>query len=114
MKGSWSFHSPCLLTFELKSLIAWLREIKMDGLQTGIEFIEPNIRVEARGNSLYVWFSQGSAPQWASDDEKYGEGVPVRLPFETNDFQVSVDVLKAFLKKFPMRGTPSWMSGALT
>lgn len=106
-RGRWKFREPCLCTFELQALAAWLRDIKFGGPKREISFTEPNLRFEhvetSDGDLLLVAFSQESSPPWATEDERYGEGVALSFPFCLNDFAAASVVLEGMLLKWPIR-----------
>jgi hypothetical protein len=103
--GTWEFTDPCLLTSELASLAAWLREAPVGGPQRDISFLEPNLRFEhveeVGGDHLYIWFSQEASPPWATDEKRFGSGVPIRFPFSAIDFAAAASSVESLCKRFP-------------
>ena len=95
---------PCLCTFELQSLAAWLRDVPVGGQ---LNFTEPNLRFEhverSDGDVLLVAFSQESSPPWATEGERYGEGYALSFPFSLNDFAAASAALQNMLLKWPIR-----------
>jgi hypothetical protein len=110
-EGAWEFSDPCLLTSELVSLAAWLRGIPVGGPQRELSFLEPNIRFEhveeAGGDKLYVWLSQEASPPWATEEERFGSGVPIRIPFAVIDFAAAAKSVESLCRRFPEKAPPS-------
>ena len=106
-KGGWEFRGPCLQTFEVASLASWFRKLHLAGPWREMSFYEPVLRFERveepSGDVLLVWLAQEAAPPWATDDEKYGPGFPVRLPFSSVDFSAAAEVLEKMISRFPVR-----------
>jgi hypothetical protein len=106
-RGRWKFREPCLCTFELQALAAWLRDIQVGGPERELCFTEPNLRFEhvetSNGDQLLVAFSQESSPPWATEDERYGEGYALSFPFCLNDFVTASAALESMLLKWPIR-----------
>jgi hypothetical protein len=106
-RGGWKFRDPCLCTFELQALAAWLRDVRIGGPEREIGFVEPNLRFEhiegSAGDFLLVAFSQECSPPWATEGERYGEGYALSFPFSLNDFVVASAALENMLLKWPVR-----------
>ncbi len=106
-RGRWKFREPCLCTFELQALAAWLRDVRVGGPERELCFTEPNLRFEhvetSDGDVLLIAFSQESSPPWATEGERYGEGYALSFPFCLNDFAVASSTLGSMLLKWPIR-----------
>ena len=106
-RGRWKFADPCLTTFELQVLASWLRNLPAGGLDRELSFTEPNLRFEhveeATGDVLYVYLSQEASPPWVTDDERFGEGYALHLPFASICFSEVADVVESLCRKFPVR-----------
>jgi hypothetical protein len=65
-QGRWRFRAPCLCTFEVQTLAAWLCDLQVGGPEREIGFTEPNLRFEhvekQDSDALLVGFSQESSP----------------------------------------------------
>ena len=89
-RGQWKFYDPCLTTFELERLASWLRNLPAGGPDREIGFTEPNLRFEhveeVAGNVLYIYLSQEASPPWAIDDERFGDGYALHIPFFSINF----------------------------
>jgi hypothetical protein len=106
-QGRWTFRDPCLCTFEVQTLAAWLRDVRIGGPKREIGFTEPNLRfehIERRdGDILSVAFSQECSPPWATEDQRYGEGFELSFPFQLNDFTAAATALESMLLRWPVR-----------
>jgi hypothetical protein len=105
-RGRWKFVDPCLTTFELASLALWLRGLPHPVRQS-IEFTEPSLRFEhvneSNGGALRVHFSQEASPPWATEDERFGDGYAVQIPFESISFDEAARAVEQLCQKFPER-----------
>ncbi|MCX5790533.1 MAG: hypothetical protein NTX64_18830 [Elusimicrobia bacterium] len=107
-KGQWEFYEPCLTTFELRSLGKWLRAVA-GGEQPGeIHFTEPNLRFSCRDDSICVWCAHEAAPPWASENEKFGDGVCFIFPIGKNDVSAAAQAVETLVKEFPVRTKGPW------
>jgi hypothetical protein len=106
-KGRWRFSDPCLTTFELVKLAAWLRDAAAGGPERELEFTEPCLRFEhverADGDILVVRLAQAASPPWATEVERFREGVALEFPFLTLDFSTIVTTVAEMCGKFPER-----------
>jgi hypothetical protein len=86
-RGKWEFSDPCLTTFELKALADWLRSSPNEASGKAIGFIEPNLSFARAGlaEGLVISFAQESAPPWATEQEKYGEGFSIAFSIDLNN-----------------------------
>lgn len=116
---AWSFSDPCLTTVEAVELGEWLRRVANSSDEQPINgrlgdrrfcrFVEPNISVEldfvAQSVVSLVWlFAQESAPPGATDEERYGLGVPVPVTVSSGLLiQEAVEWAES-LRSFPVRG----------
>jgi hypothetical protein len=104
-RREWRFRDPCLTTFEVARLAAWLEESARGvGKGTGCCFIEPNLNFYGPSNgAIRVSFALESAPPWAKrgdDWDKHGFDVPVGPALAT-----AAQQLRRALGRFPARGT---------
>lgn len=105
-RGTWSFRDPCLTAHDLRALRDWFYGMRAE--QKGeLDFIEPNLKFEVRDHSLYISFARESAPPWATEDEKLGDGVALQFPLDQVSVSACGDALKLMINKFPVR-TPWW------
>jgi hypothetical protein len=106
-QGQWRFSDPCLTTFELAHLAAWLREVPTGGPVREIEFVEPCLRFEhverSNGDVLIVRLSQEASPPWATESQRYGEGVALEFPFSTLNFVTLSSAVAEMCGKYPQR-----------
>lgn len=103
----WIFHDPCLTTFELAAIALWLRGIPLGMPSKELSFTEDNLRFEfvqrASGDFLTVWFAQQSSPPWATDREKYIDGIPIHIPSSLIDFVDAAKAVEKLCQRFPER-----------
>ena len=111
--GKWKFSDPCLTTFELKALAAWLRSIPTEGPGKAIGFTEPNLSFSHAGlaEGLVISFAQECAPPWSTEQEKYGEGFSLTFPIELNDCTALAAGIENILEQFPVRALPLRFKG---
>jgi hypothetical protein len=106
-KGRWQFSDPCLTTFELMKLAAWIRDVPAGGPERELEFTEPCLRFEhierADGDVLVVRLAQEASPPWATEAERFREGVTLEFPFATVDFNNLASTVAEMCAKFPQR-----------
>ena len=109
-RGSWTFHDPCLTTFELEQLAVWF-----DGVADGKVdpangyFTEPNLHFEyATGPdpAINVTLSYESAPPWLTQREERLDGAVVTFPVRLNDPQEAALSLRRLLSACPIRVLP--------
>jgi hypothetical protein len=109
-RGKWKFRDPCLTTFELQALAEWLRSRTDKGSSTEIGFTEPNLSFARTGagttEELTISFAQESAPPWATEQEKYGNGFSLGFPIALNDCAAWADSIDKILERFPVRALP--------
>ncbi len=107
-RGRWRFSNSCLCAVEIKALADWLRDVAGGRAERELGFIEPNLRFElveaADGPLLSVVFSQECAPPWATESERYGDGVALRFPFRLNDLIRAAEVVRGMSAEWPVRG----------
>jgi len=105
--GQWKFTDPCLTTFELVALESWLREAPVGGPNREIGFTEPNLRFEHveehAGDTLYIWCSQEASPPWATEEQRYGDGFTLRIPFSSIDFSAAAEAIGRLSHSYPVR-----------
>jgi hypothetical protein len=106
-RGRWKFDDPCLLASELKGLATWLRDVPVGGPEREISFMEPNLRFEhvetAAGDALLIHLSQESAPPDATDDERYGSGYSLHIPFSSINFMEAASAVEKMYMQYPVR-----------
>ena len=83
--GSWSAVDPCLTRSEAARLGDWLGAIA-DGKapRPTIEFIEPELALEYRGQSMTIWLEYRLRPPWKPTDpdvdDRFGVTFDVSIP----------------------------------
>lgn len=106
-QGRWRFSDPCLTTFELAHLATWLRGVPTGGLVREMEFVEPCLRFEhverSDGDVLIVRLSQEASPPWATESQRYGDGVALEFPFSALDFETMASAVSEMCGKYPQR-----------
>lgn len=107
-RGKWEFSDPCLTTFELKALADWLRSSPNEASGKAIGFIEPNLSFARAGLAevLVISFAQESAPPWATEQEKYGEGFSIAFSIDLNNCTALAIGIEKILEQFPVRALP--------
>lgn len=98
----WTFHDPCLTTFEAERLADWLEAVASGAPDDRYcDFVEPNLQFDlVEESSLRISFALESVPTWA------------KLADRTLGFNVCIGpalveaakALRAQLKDFPVRG----------
>ena len=106
-RGRWKFRDPCLCTFELAALAAWLERLQTGTAESELDFTEPNLRFQyledGAGGAVSVAFSQEAAPPWMTPDERYGDGFSLIFPRSSNDFMAASAALRDMLLEWPVR-----------
>ncbi len=108
-RGDWSFHDPCLLTYELARLCTWLDGVaEAPGAKHNAQyFTEPNLEFSvARVDDapvLRVHLSHEACPPWVSDRDERFDGVDLDFPLAENDLRSVAEALRELLVKFPQR-----------
>lgn len=105
---AWSFTDPCLTTREAPALGGWLRALATDVRTESPSFTEPNLRIDALGDSdgrvtVEISFSQESAPREANEAVRYGDGHPVVLRMTRAALKAAADQWDRDLAPFPER-----------
>ena len=102
--GSWSFHDPCLLTYELEWLCSWLEGVaaRPNAEHEAEYFTEPNLEFHViqrdEATTLRVHLSHEASPPWTT-----ATGVDLDFPLAINDLRVAADTLGGYLSKYPQR-----------
>ncbi len=118
---SWAFTVPCLTTLESAELGEWLLRAAAGEVDAGSDpgvgrgprsFVEPNIAVKLTATDdatvSLVWsLSQESAPLDATDEQRYGDGVPVLVVVAREALRIAAGEWKENLQRFPIRGDKS-------
>ena len=102
-KGHWKFSDACLTTFELETLAHWFRDLAAGKAPAAVDFTEPNLRFARQDESVVIWFSQEASPPWATEDERFGDGVPVLFQFRKEEIDIATLSMAELVMKFPMR-----------
>jgi hypothetical protein len=108
-RGPWSFHDPCLLTYELEWLCDWLERVAADPVAEHPPeyFTEPNLEfhvIRSGGAaSLRVHLSHEASPPWIQDRADRLDGVDLDFPLPENDVRAAAKSLRACLSKYPQR-----------
>lgn len=105
----WTFIDPCLTTFELAALALWFRGVPLGMPQRELSFTEEHLKFghvrEATGDFLRVGFSQEASPPWASDRERYIDGIGMRIPFSAVNFVDAAKAVEELCRRFPERAS---------
>jgi hypothetical protein len=106
-RGRWKFSDPCLATFELAQLGEWLRDVPVGGPERELEFMEPCLRFEhverSEGDVLVVRLAQEASPPWATEAQRYRDGIDLEFPFSALDFEKLAAEVRAMCRRFPQR-----------
>ena len=106
-RGSWSSTDPCLLTYELASLIEWLESIVNDEpVDSEIDFIEPNLHFALLTDGtkkLRVYFELECRPSWAPADEAGLDDLWVEFEVTPESLKSAAENLRLQLQRFPVR-----------
>ena len=107
-RGSWSKTDACLLTFELATLVDWLRTIAEEMPPSSeVEFIEPELSCKWFGqgkNHLRIYLDYSLRPDWSpyvGPNEE--EELFVEFAVTVEDLKSAADALRSQLKQFPVR-----------
>jgi len=77
------------------------------GPERALEFTEPCLRFEhverADGDILVVRLAQEASPPWATEAQRFGEGVAFEFPFSGLDFKTMSSAVAEMCGKFPQR-----------
>lgn len=101
----WTTSDPSLLTWELKSLTDWLKNIlNGDTKEKEIEFIEPNLKFELTDKvddtfKMRTLLTLESKPTWYTEDETFSFDLVV----DRGQLEHSVERLETLLIRFPGR-----------
>ena len=105
-RGSWSHTDACLLTWELKALAEWLKNLaKGEPAASEIDFLEPELWFEVTKGKLKVHLDYEMRPPWLPPAETESASNSVCLTFETEPeaLKEAVNSLQYFSKRFPTR-----------
>ncbi|MEZ3161861.1 hypothetical protein AB1K54_15200 [Microbacterium sp. BWT-B31] len=104
---SWTFHEPCLTSWEAQELLTWLRHV---GQQTPseVEFTEPNLAFAARpdaegGTTIVVTLQGESAPPDTSDADRWGAGREISFRVSADALVAAAEAWERDLTEFPIR-----------
>ncbi len=106
-RGKWSAIDPAMFTYEVASLIDWLRAVsagKYD--ERDLWFVEPCLSFhlsppEGEPDKLIVEFSHGFAPPWATHD--LDEEHQLVFELRTLDLIAAAQSLENQLRQYPQR-----------
>ncbi len=104
--GNWDAKDPALLTFEVKDLIDWLKDVCDDkNPKEWLFFTEPNLSFKIIKNTIdiktiRVNFDLEFLPENAEDDKDYF----VDCDLNKNELEIVIEELEKELKSFPERG----------
>lgn len=108
----WSAIDSCLLTMELKELVAWLEKIESSCSEVeSIDFTEGELRFkyEAKKNLMIVFLDFNFHPK--GDGYIYGENgdeeFKMAFPITPSVLRSLISKLKLAAEKFVVRGNPS-------
>ena len=111
-QGTWEVVDPCLTTWELRQLAAWLAGVARGGLvRSTATLTEPNltvrVTVDRRGGTdrfrLRVAFELENRPPWAPTVAGGGD-LSVDLDVGAPELAAAAAALRADLARFPQRG----------
>jgi hypothetical protein len=105
-RGKWSAVAPALLTYEMESLIDWLKELsagKYD--KRHLLFTEPCISFhllpsEGEPDKLAIEFSYEFRPPWAKDPHEEHQ---IAFPLASIDLMKAAQLLENQLHQYPTR-----------
>lgn len=105
---SWSFHDPCMTTWEARALASWLRGLGDADPEVRLWLTEPNLTfafvAASQGvTTLDVHFDAESRPPRCSNDDHEGFGHRVRLSVPQADLVAAVGEWDRELAAFPLR-----------
>ena len=107
-RATWTTVDASLLTYELKALGEWLREIAGGDLsRRWMSFTEPNLSFEALPNKqnpeiLRATFSHETAPPFMQGEERY-DGFAVDFPLSEIDLKAASQAVLRQTEAFPQR-----------
>jgi len=104
---SWTFHDPCMTTWEVKELLAWLKRAQ-HGIPEPIEFTEPNLSfmalVEAAAVASIVVTLKGEAAHPSlSDEDRWNDGQQVALDMSSHSLASIIEAWERDVAQFPER-----------
>lgn len=104
---SWTFHEPCLTTWEAQELLAWLRHAGQHS-PGEIEFTEPNLSFAARSDAggaatIVVTLKGEAAPPDISDADRWGAGREISFRVSAAALVAAAEAWERDLTKFPVR-----------
>ena len=109
-RGSWTFRDPCLTTFEIEQLAAWLDGVANDQVDPKLGlFTEPNLHFEQVTSpepSVRVTLAYESAPPWLAAPSERLDGTAVEFPVRLNEPRAAARSLRELLSAYPIRGEP--------
>lgn len=100
---SWAFQDPCLTTFEVERLAAWLDDVVAGkSAQSICGFTEPNLEFECVSQeAVRVSFWLEALPPWADQDSDLGD-VDFEVPID-DALSVAASGLRRIINRFPIR-----------
>lgn len=103
---SWTFHDPCLTSWEAQELAAWLRHAHQ--VPDTIDFTEPNLsfgaRSDAEGETTIVVTLKGeAAPPDLSDEDRWGPGREISFSVSSAALVPIAEAWERDLTEFPVR-----------
>lgn len=108
-RGAWSFHDPCLLTYELERLCDWLEDVAASP-HTEHEpeyFTEPCLEfsvVRCGGaTALRAHLSYDPSPPWITCRSERLDGIDLDFPLAINDLRAVSKTLRGYLSRCPQR-----------
>ncbi len=108
-RGSWNVDDPCLLTFEVESLVSWLQKIIVDRVsQPRKDFLEPNLKfcvIKHRLGNYFMRVDLGDIVLRKMIPEAFGDEKFIRLyfPLDEIDLPDQAQSLRTQLSKYPQR-----------
>jgi hypothetical protein len=106
----WSAEDPCLLTYEVETLIQWLDEISTKESPTQYcSFTEPCLefkRIESSTATsiLRVFIDYNLLPPWKPSKIAGNEDLYIDFPIIKEDIRSNIHLLRTQLQNYPVRG----------
>lgn len=106
---SWTFVDPCLVTWELETLIAWLEAVRQGTAADRLTFTEPLLEFEigaddAAGVAIHARLHMEALSLHKPEHETtWHEGVALNLCTSFKDLSDAVNMLRAQFTMYPIR-----------
>ena len=109
-EGYWQASDACLLTYEARELVSWLREAASHvPAENPLDFTEPTLRFEVETSpttTLCVHLAYGFEPPWLrTSADIYNHSFTLRFPASPSVLLSAAEALAAQLYPFPQRAS---------